>query len=110
METEPSTSATGVDASDPSTAGAGAATGADSDALAEALGVAGLAGLAAEAAGAAAEAATGAAEEGADLTIGFDCYTHMSNVFLSCFRDIFSYHDQVRIFINVIAILHNCLI
>jgi hypothetical protein len=72
---------------------------------AEALGVAGLADLAG-AAGAAAEeeAATGAAEEGADLTIGFDCYTHMSNVFLSCFCDIFSSHDQARIFINVSAI------
>ena len=31
------------------------------------------------------EAATGAAEEGTDLTIGLVCYTHMSNVFLSCF-------------------------
>jgi hypothetical protein len=80
---------------------------------AEALGVAGLADLAgAAAAGAAAEeeAATGAAEEGADLTIGFDCYTHMSNVFLSCFCDIFSSHDQARIFINVSAILHNCFV
>jgi hypothetical protein len=72
---------------------------------AAALGVEGLADLAGAAAGAAAEAATGAAEEeGADLTIGLDCYTHMSNVFLSCFRDIFSSHDQARIFINVIAI------
>jgi hypothetical protein len=79
---------------------------------AEALGVAGLADLAGAAAGAAAEeeAATGAAEEGADLTIGLDCYTHMSNVFLSCFRDIFSSHDQARIFINVSTILHNCFI
>jgi hypothetical protein len=57
---------------------------------AEALGVEGLADLAgaaaaAEAAAAEEEAATGAAEEEADLTIGLDCYTHISNVFLSCF-------------------------
>jgi hypothetical protein len=79
--------------------------------LAEALGVDGLADLAGAAAGAAAEAATGAAEEeGADLTIGTDCYTHMSNVFLSCFHDIFCIHDQARIFIDAVVILHNCFI
>jgi hypothetical protein len=46
--------------------------------------LAGAAVAAGAAAAAVAEATTGAEEE-ADLTIGFDCYTHMSNVFLSCF-------------------------
>jgi hypothetical protein len=103
VETEPSTSATGAETSAPSTAGAGAATttGAGSEALA--LGVEGLTALAgAEAAeaGTATEAATGAVEEEEDLTIGVDCYTHMSNVFLSCFCAYFSSHDRAHVFVD----------
>jgi hypothetical protein len=71
-------------------------------------GLTALAGAAAAGAAAVAEAATGAEEE--DLTIGFDCYTHMSNVFLSCFRASFSSHDQAHIFIDIVVFLHNCFI